>query len=123
MPDPIETLLGSLPGEIQSISRALRQMAKEAIPSAHEFVYHGAINYGPSLSPAQRFCYIAPQTHHVNLGFFYGTYLPDPQHLLVGTGKRMRHVKVRSLEEASNPHLRDLLTVAWSTGDPRAAAS
>jgi len=33
-------------------------------------------------------------TAHVNVGFYYGAFLPDPHGLLIGSGKRMRHVKL-----------------------------
>jgi hypothetical protein len=49
----------------------------------------------------------------VNQGFYYGVHLDDPHHLLVGEGKRMRHTKVRSCEDASNPALEQLLKEAW----------
>ena len=40
------------------------------------------------------FAYVAIFTAHVNVGFFQGASLPDPAHLLLGTGKRMRHLKL-----------------------------
>jgi hypothetical protein len=40
------------------------------------------------------FAYVNVFTAHVNLGFFQGASLPDPAHLLQGTGKRMRHIKL-----------------------------
>jgi hypothetical protein len=42
------------------------------------------------------YCYVAAYTAHVNLGFWEGVFLSDPDGLLEGTGKRMRHVKLRS---------------------------
>jgi hypothetical protein len=60
-------------------------------------------------SPIDRICYIAPQKNYVNFGFFFGGQLPDPQHVLVGEGKRMRHVKVRCVEDASDPALEQLM--------------
>jgi len=42
------------------------------------------------------FGYVNVFTSHVNVGFFHGASLPDPAHLLQGTGKFMRHVKLRS---------------------------
>jgi hypothetical protein len=59
-----------------------------------------------------RILYIAAFSGYVNLGFFFGESLPDPDGLLVGTGKRMCHVKIRSLEECGNPPLRRLLEEA-----------
>lgn len=41
------------------------------------------------------FGYVNAFTHHVNVGFFHGASLPDPAGLLEGSGKYMRHVKLR----------------------------
>lgn len=41
------------------------------------------------------FSYVAVFTAHVNVGFFFGAELPDPAAVLQGSGKRMRHVKVK----------------------------
>jgi hypothetical protein len=41
------------------------------------------------------FGYVNVFTSHVNVGFFHGAALPDPARLLQGTGKYMRHVKLR----------------------------
>lgn len=41
------------------------------------------------------FAYVNAFTAHVNVGFFLGASLDDPSGLLQGTGKRMRHVKLR----------------------------
>src|SRR4029077_4113766 len=41
------------------------------------------------------FGYVDVFTSHVNVGFFQGATLPDPARLLVGTGKYMRHVKLK----------------------------
>ncbi|MDA2915148.1 DUF1801 domain-containing protein, partial [Acidobacteriia bacterium AH_259_A11_L15] len=42
------------------------------------------------------FCYLGPLAKGVNLGFHQGARLPDPGRWLEGTGKGMRHVKIRS---------------------------
>ncbi|MFN3918642.1 MAG: DUF1801 domain-containing protein, partial [Flavobacteriales bacterium] len=59
--------------------------------------------------------YIAPHKNWVNLGFFSGTDLYDPENLLEGTGKKMRHIKIKSIEQSKNPALRNLITLAWQT--------
>ena len=50
--------------------------------------------------------YVNAFTSHVNVGFFLGSTLHDPDHLLEGTGKFMRHVKVRPSEQGRDdePH-------------------
>lgn len=40
-------------------------------------------------------CYVAAHTHHVSLGFRHGALVDDPDGLLEGTGKQMRHAKLR----------------------------
>jgi hypothetical protein len=58
---------------------------------------------------SEHYAYIAPQTKHVNLGFYHGAVLKDPAGLLDGAGKNLRHVKIRSLSEISTKELGDLL--------------
>ena len=41
------------------------------------------------------FGYVNVFTSHAAVGFFHGAALPDPAGLLVGTGRYMRHVKIR----------------------------
>jgi hypothetical protein len=57
--------------------------------------------------------YICPMQEYVRLGFYYGGELADPAHLLVGEGKRLRHVKVRTLADACQPALEQLVRAAW----------
>lgn len=57
----------------------------------------------------QVFAYLCPMNDYVRLGFYYGSALPDPAGLLVGEGKRLRHVKIRTLAEARRPEIDALL--------------
>ena len=60
------------------------------------------------------YAYILSHAAWVNLGFFKGAELPDPEALLEGTGARMRHVKIRSLDGAQRPAIRALVTAAFA---------
>ena len=51
---------------------------------------------------------------HVNVGFFHGAALPDPAHLLQGTGKFMRHVKLRPGTATNAAALSRLIDTAYS---------
>jgi hypothetical protein len=113
MSEQIDDYINSYEPELRAIIRTLREIAKKSMPEAYEMIYHVALGYSFSTSPFDRICYVAPQKNYVNLGFFFGAHLDDPQHLLVGEGKRMRHIKVRSCEDASNPALEQLLKEAW----------
>jgi hypothetical protein len=59
------------------------------------------------------FGYVNVFKAHVNVGFFLGALLRDPGGLLEGTGKRMRHVKVRPGEELDSAALRALIDAAY----------
>jgi hypothetical protein len=48
---------------------------------------------------SEHYAYISVQESYVNLGFFHGASLPDPQGLLEGTGKKLRHIKIRSASD------------------------
>jgi hypothetical protein len=58
---------------------------------------------------SEHYAYIAPQSKHVNLGFYHGAALKDPAGLLDGAGKNLRHIKIRSLAEVSKKELGELL--------------
>ena len=60
------------------------------------------------------FGYVNVFTSHVNVGFFHGAALPDPGRLLQGTGKFMRHVKLRPETDTNAAALRVLIDVAYS---------
>ncbi|MGA2574644.1 MAG: DUF1801 domain-containing protein [Bryobacteraceae bacterium] len=60
------------------------------------------------------FGYVNVFTSHVNVGFFHGASLPDPARLLQGTGKFMRHVKLRAGTAANAVALSRLIDTAYS---------
>jgi hypothetical protein len=60
------------------------------------------------------FGYVNVFTSHVNVGFFQGATLPDPARLLQGTGKFMRHVKLRPGTAIDDASLRRLIEAAYS---------
>lgn len=115
MLDPIEAFLAGYSPDVQAISRTLRLMVKSAMPQAHEILFasHNHFAYAFGESMRDRKCYICPMKDYVRLGFMFGTHLADPDQLLEGTGKRMRHVKVKSVQDASLLALKRLVEDAW----------
>lgn len=67
------------------------------------------------------FAYLGAFRAHVNLGFFAGSTLPDPLGLLEGTGRFMRHVKLRPEVARDEAALAALLQAAYT--QVRAAAT
>jgi len=74
------------------------------------WVQQKTIGYGVGPKKmSEHFSWIAAHSKHVDLGFLYGAELPDPAHLLEGTGKLLRHVKIRKVEDLDNPALHEML--------------
>ena len=67
------------------------------------------------------FAYVNAFTHHVNVGFFKGAQLADPNGLLEGSGKFMRHVKVRPVQLFDEKALATLIQVAYEDMKRRVA--
>lgn len=110
-----DDLMEDVPVEWETAARRLRELVVEVHPQVVEVVRLGdnAASYGVGPKKmSEAYCYIMPQKRWVNLGFFYGAVLPDPKSLLEGTGKRLRHVKIRSLTAVDDPALRALIEAA-----------
>ena len=60
------------------------------------------------------FAYVNAFTAHVNVGFFRGAELDDPAGLLEGTGRFMRHVKLRPQQEVDSTALERLIDVSYA---------
>lgn len=93
----------------------LRAVVLEIHPDACEVVRLGdrAATYG--CGPRKMidgYAYIMPFKSWVNLGFYRGTSLTDREKLLEGTGARMRHVKMRTVEDVERPGVRGLIREA-----------
>lgn len=121
MNQAVEQFLASLPGEVEPIARALRTRIRELVPDAVEQQHGGwkVIGYSRDGSMKSTICAIAPHSKHVNLQFFRGTELKDPQGLLEGTGKNARHVKLRTSADVQSAAIGELIRQAASlTNEP-----
>src|SRR5271155_5157363 len=115
-PDP--QLLGFLEAydrNISEVALALREIVLEEAPDASESIYQVytvAIWFGFSGKMKDMFCYITTHAAHVNLGFPRGASLPDPNRVLEGKGKTMRHIKLRSQRDVERPFVRRYIQTA-----------
>jgi hypothetical protein len=110
----VKEFLAPYSPNLREIAMKTRDLILDIIPNAVEQVDPNSkiIAYGFGLKMADIVCAIAPHTAHVNLMFSKGTELPDPEGLLEGTGKRARHVKLKSPEDLKHPGVRALLEAA-----------
>jgi len=106
MASDIDAFLGCYSPEIARLAEQLRNVVKAATPGCSESLHARwkVISYGHR----KKFCAIAPHADWVNLQFHNGVSLQDPSGILEGTGKSMRHVKIRS-DSTIDAELRQLI--------------
>jgi hypothetical protein len=75
---------------------ALRRLLYTAAPTLREQVLPGYARYW---NKGAVICAITIHQDHVNLQFYYGADISDPRQILVGTGKRLRHISIRQPED------------------------
>jgi hypothetical protein len=101
--------------QARELAHQLRTLVAAVMPEVVEVPWPklrmASYGVGPK-KKSEHFCYISAQKNYVNLGFYYGAELPDPEALLQGTGKLLRHVKIRDAKAIRNRALRQLLHVA-----------
>ena len=107
----VEELFSLYNPTVAATAARARTLVLDIFPDAFEQVdaKDKMLHYGLGPKMAQQVFYIAGYTAHANIGFWDGVSLSDPDHLLVGTGKRLRHVKLRTPEDVDHPGLRALL--------------
>jgi len=105
-PQTVDECLKDYPAKLQALAQDLRQLVKSHVPEAKESVNSWGI---PTFSLIGSFAFFLIAKAHLSLGFARGTSLKDPHHLLEGTGKNLRHVKVRTLEDLTQPGLAELI--------------
>ena len=116
MPDP-EYLRLLLPyGEgIRKLALAARKLILEEAPEAGEFVYEVytiADHFTFTERPGDAFVFTTTHANWVNLGFNFGSLLPDPCALLRGEGKWIRHVRIAKAADLEAPGVRELVRAA-----------
>ena len=110
-----DEVVGAAPPEIQALAHAARALLADVMPGITEVPWARQKIAGYGIGPkkmSQHFCYLAPYKKHLNFGFMYGAHLPDPHKLMEGSGKDLRHIKIRSATELEQPALRELIEQA-----------
>jgi hypothetical protein len=108
-------IIAHLPEPVRELALGARGLILKVLPRAHEVVWERQKTAGYGTGPkkmSEHFCWLLFGEQHVALGFYYGTELPDPAGLLTGTGKLMRHVKIKSGADLQDPALLALVRAA-----------
>lgn len=108
--DPrVDDWIRGQPRGLQAIARVARDLLGEGLPGAREDIKWGF----PTWVGAGNVVSLAAEDDYLRLQFYKGTRLADPGRLLEGTGKEMRHVKVRLAKDLRTPQVKALVRSAW----------
>jgi hypothetical protein len=110
--DPaIDAWIRSRPPELAPIVRTWFELMRKCGKDVRELMHDGC---PVACVGDAAFGYVNAFTAHVNVGFFQGAGLDDPADLLQGTGKRMRHVKLRPDSGVDAASLQRLIEDAYA---------
>ena len=98
-------------GELGAIARQWFEVMRKCGDEVRELLHDGCPVACLGDAP---FGYVNVFNSHVNVGFFHGAALPDPSRLLQGTGKYMRHVKLRPGTITNTTALGELIETAYA---------
>lgn len=116
----VDEYIANVEPALRPVVRELRDVVREAVPAATETVKWSQPTYednGP-------FCYIKAFKNHVNLGFWRGKSLNDPQGLVQSGGDVMGHIRFTSASDIVSrslvPLIRQAMQLNRELGDPTA---
>ena len=110
--DPaIETWMNVQPSELGAIAKHWFDVMRDCGDDVRELLHDG---HPTACVGDASLAYVNAFTAHVNVGFFHGAELTDPHGLLEGTGKFMRHVKLRPDAHVDAAALLKLISAAYT---------
>lgn len=98
------------PEALSALAHTWFTRMRQCGPEVRELLHDGCPTVCVRDAP---FAYVNVFRAHVNVGFFHGAALADPARILVGTGKSMRHVKLRPDDAPDVAALAALVTAAY----------
>src|SRR5262249_44824449 len=112
----LDRFLAKFDPETRSLIRAARAALRRRWPGANELVWDNynffVIGYCTTERPSSAIVTIAAAAGGVGISFYRGASLPDPQKVLLGSGKQNRFVRLESVATLARPEVRALLEAA-----------
>ena len=104
----IDDYLSKFIPETQELARTMRKTVLEVLPDLDEVVKWGYLVY----EGQRKVCSINVYKKHINLMIWRGDEIDDPEKLLEGEGKQMRHVSIKKPEDIKPNYFKSLLKQA-----------
>lgn len=114
-PEGLAELLEGVSTPVRDLMLAGRSLIRDVAPDVVEVVWPNQRIVGFGVGPkkmSEQYVYLAAYGRHVNLGFYYGADLDDPEEMLRGTGNAMRHIRIEDVDDLEHPAVRSLIEQA-----------
>ena len=110
-PESWDEVLSSHRPDVVAAARAVQTVILEELPGVvvHFDRGNGLLALGTSSAMQDLLFALIPHAGWLNLQLADGAVLPDPEGRIEGTGKRIRHVKLRSADAAADPAVRAIV--------------
>ncbi len=112
----LDTFLDRYSPPVAALARDCLKKMRARLPGAVQLVYDNynalVIGFGPSERASEAIFSIALYPRWVTLFFLQGAGLPDPRHLLKGSGKVVRHIVLASASDLDLPPIQELMAKA-----------
>ena len=118
----LTAIIDARPAKMAKLTRAVLAKVRERIPGSVEMVYDKKNSLVIGFCSAERASNvinsIAVYSNWINLYFFEGDTLPDPEGLLRGTGSMVRSIRVTDAAELDRPAVKALMAEARKCAEP-----
>jgi hypothetical protein len=123
-PPELDQFLQAYPGEVGQLFKATRERVLKAAKGCNEIIYdaYSAVASGFTFTEGfqEAFCHIAAYGKYVNLGFNNGAQMDDPAHVLQGSGKFIRHITIKKIEDLNAAPVAHFIALAVEQGQVNA---
>jgi hypothetical protein len=122
MTSELDRIIAKQPAAMAKLTRNVLEKMRARFPGATELVYDKkrslVIGFCPDERASNVINSIAVYSKWINLYFFEGDALPDPEGLLQGTGTTVRSIRLTDAKDLDRPAVKALMAAALEAADP-----
>lgn len=122
MKSDLDRIIAKRPPAMAKLTRDVLKKLRPRFPGATELVYDKknslVIGFCPDERASNVINSIAVYSKWINLYFFEGDTLPDPEGLLQGSGSMVRSIRIESAADLDCPAVKALMAAALKCADP-----
>ena len=118
----LDRIIAKQPPDMAKLTKAVLAKMRARLPGATELVNDKrralVIGFCPDDRASHVINSIATYSKWINLYFFEGDNLPDPEGLLKGSGVAVRHIRINDAKDLDRPAVKALMAAALKCADP-----